>query len=299
MKFDIFLSYKSEDHEWVNNLKNSLLIRGVSVWLDKDEIRPGDLSANALENGISNSKNIAIIITPESIKSKWVQEEYYRAVSLSKEQNLNIIPCILREAKIPGFLSSRQYIDFTDSNQFKVNVNHLVFPGISGKRIIVESFTHNIWDGQWRELDNLFHEILSHSIIGLSSSRMHEWLSYRKRNDEETYTSYPFTPTSNQHSVIILDMETHGINNCINFIQECRNSKDLYKNIVFIFFHRNGYIDSLSNQEISEDWKKRFSHYFKIIKTDDKHSLAINLRHTWNSVLHDLMKIEKGFDKSS
>jgi len=76
---------------WVGNLKISLQKRGVVVWLDKDAIRPGDLFAQALENGIKDSRAIAIIVTPQSMKSKWVQEEYYRALSLAhkKEDKYN------------------------------------------------------------------------------------------------------------------------------------------------------------------------------------------------------------------
>src|SRR5215472_8763528 len=94
MKSDVFLSYKSEDHLWVDNLKVSLQKRGVSVWLDKDSIRPGDIFAQALENGILNSRAVAIIVTPQSMKSKWVQEEYYRALSLANKNKSNIIPCL-------------------------------------------------------------------------------------------------------------------------------------------------------------------------------------------------------------
>lgn len=99
MKHDIFLSYKSEDHDWVERLKRSLQDRGVSVWLDKDSIRPGDLFVKALEDGIMFSKTIAVIVTPNSMNSAWVQEEYYRAVSLSKSRNISVIPCILERTE--------------------------------------------------------------------------------------------------------------------------------------------------------------------------------------------------------
>ena len=39
---DVFLSHSSVDKPWVIKLKNDLLRYGVSVWLDKDEIRPGE-----------------------------------------------------------------------------------------------------------------------------------------------------------------------------------------------------------------------------------------------------------------
>lgn len=144
MKYDVFLSYKSDDHEWVVKLKFSLQNRGVSVWLDKDEIRPGDLFAQALEDGLMTSKTMAIIVTEKSMKSKWVQEEYYRALSLTTEERIKIIPCILQNTELPGFLSNRQYIEFTDPTLFEINVDRLVCPGITGKRIEIVTFNHSM-----------------------------------------------------------------------------------------------------------------------------------------------------------
>jgi hypothetical protein len=47
-RFDVFLSYASTDEAWVRRLAEDLKRYGVSVWLDRDEIRPGDLFAEAL-----------------------------------------------------------------------------------------------------------------------------------------------------------------------------------------------------------------------------------------------------------
>jgi hypothetical protein len=45
---------------------------------DKDEIRPGDLFAEALEETLESCSAIALIISPEAMDSGWVKEEYYR-----------------------------------------------------------------------------------------------------------------------------------------------------------------------------------------------------------------------------
>jgi len=98
--FDVFLSHNSIDKPWVVQLKDDLIRYGLSVWLDKDEIRPGDLFAEALEEALENCRAIALIISPQAMDSGWVKEEYYRALSLSKDKQLplQLIPVILREA---------------------------------------------------------------------------------------------------------------------------------------------------------------------------------------------------------
>src|SRR5262245_37893596 len=110
-QFDVFLSYKSDDHSWVESLKTALQVRGVRVWLDKDQIRPGDKFVRALEQGIDTSRAVALVATPASISSGWVEDEYSRALSLSNQGQLQLIPLLLRRAKLPGFLSNRQCID--------------------------------------------------------------------------------------------------------------------------------------------------------------------------------------------
>ncbi len=134
-KFDVFLSHNSIDKPWVSRLKDALQARGLRVWLDRDEIRPGDLFVGALETGLEESKAVALIISPESVASAWVKEEYSRAMSLAndKKQPLQLIPVILREAKLPGFLASRSWIDFSDESAFDNNLEQLIW-GITNKK---------------------------------------------------------------------------------------------------------------------------------------------------------------------
>jgi hypothetical protein len=131
--FDIFLSYKSEDAPEVERLRDALLGRGVRVWLDKNQIRPGDLFAQALENGLSSSKAVGLVVTPESVRSEWVKGEYYRALSLANKGSLQLIPLMFRDCELPGFLADRQYVDFRDPTRFEENVDKIVWPGITGK----------------------------------------------------------------------------------------------------------------------------------------------------------------------
>jgi TIR domain len=98
--FDTFLSYKSEEHAWVKQLKQNLVKRGVRVWLDRDSIRPGDLFPAALENGSTTSRAVAVVVTPESLASGWVRKECERARSLAVRGDLQRIPLILRSARL-------------------------------------------------------------------------------------------------------------------------------------------------------------------------------------------------------
>ncbi|HEV2388517.1 MAG TPA: toll/interleukin-1 receptor domain-containing protein [Candidatus Acidoferrales bacterium] len=110
--FDIFLSYRSTDKKSAESLRNSLEARGVRVWLDKDQIRPGDLFAEALDRGLATSGADGLLVTPDSLDSNWVKNEYYRALSLNAAGELQLIPLIFGGADLPGFLKDRNWIDF-------------------------------------------------------------------------------------------------------------------------------------------------------------------------------------------
>ena len=133
--FDVFLSYSSVDKPWVIKLKEDLHQYGVSVWLDRDEIRPGDLFAKALEAGLQQSRAVALVVSPDAIASGWVREEYYRALSLAQHRQapLHLIPVILRHADLPDFLHNRQRVDFRDEGVYAQKVYELVW-GITDKR---------------------------------------------------------------------------------------------------------------------------------------------------------------------
>lgn len=130
--FDIFLSYRSTESAEAENLRDALRVRGVRVWLDQDEIRPGDRFAEALETGLATSRAVGLIVTPESIASNWVKNEYYRALSLSTDGELQLIPLLFGTCQLPGFLKDCSWINFLEGD-YRQNVDKLVWPGITGK----------------------------------------------------------------------------------------------------------------------------------------------------------------------
>ncbi|GIK38023.1 MAG: hypothetical protein BroJett011_18560 [Chloroflexota bacterium] len=134
-KFDVFLSHNSVDKPWVIKLKDDLKCYGLSIWLDQDEIRPGDLFAKALEQGLANSRAMALVISPEAMASGWVEEEYYRTLSLTKNKAapIQLIPVLLRVAEVPPFIQSRDWVDFRDEIAYAEKVWELVW-GITGQK---------------------------------------------------------------------------------------------------------------------------------------------------------------------
>lgn len=131
-QFDVFLSYNELDKAWVSQLKDDLWRYGVTVWLDRDEIRPGDLSGKAREQALDDCRAVALIISCQALDSGWIEEEYYRSLAPTK-RSVQTIPVILGEAELPGFLQSRNAVDFYSESSYARSVWELVW-GITGKK---------------------------------------------------------------------------------------------------------------------------------------------------------------------
>jgi formylglycine-generating enzyme required for sulfatase activity len=133
--FDVFLSYHSLDRPAVLRVKDALQAHGLKVWLDQDQIRPGDLFVGALEEGLQSSKAVAFFISPGAMKSGWLREEYSRALVLanSSQDNVRLVPVILRHSPMPAFITTRQSVDLSDESLFEERIERLVW-GLTGKR---------------------------------------------------------------------------------------------------------------------------------------------------------------------
>ena len=89
----IFISYSSDDREFVAKLVLDLSARGFEVWYDQWELEVGDSLIEKIEEGIQSSSWLCIILSPSSIESRWVKEElkYAFVRQLADKQISNVV----------------------------------------------------------------------------------------------------------------------------------------------------------------------------------------------------------------
>jgi hypothetical protein len=133
--FDAFLSYHSGDAAWALALKTALESKGLRIWIDRDQLRPGDRFVGALEDALSTVRCVVVIISPGSLQSSWVREEYDRAVALTNARGAEhrLIGVLIDDAEPQGFLANRSWVDFRDRARFDESLDALV-SGITGQR---------------------------------------------------------------------------------------------------------------------------------------------------------------------
>jgi hypothetical protein len=133
---DAFLSYSTADREAVTALAETLSGRGIRVWLDQWELRPGDLIQPRIEEAIQSSKNFVIFVGPGS-PGPWQEVEKQLAFAIQVGKENRIIPVILpggpNVKEIQGFLRITRVVRFGDSIEDQAALADLVW-GITGMK---------------------------------------------------------------------------------------------------------------------------------------------------------------------
>jgi TIR domain len=78
--YDVFLSHNAQDKPRVRRLAERLKAAGVRVWLDEWLVKPGDLVAMKVEEGLEQSRVLLLCISPAALASGWVALERSTAV---------------------------------------------------------------------------------------------------------------------------------------------------------------------------------------------------------------------------
>jgi hypothetical protein len=114
IKKSIFISYSHKDNEFVTKLRQSLIGIGNFIWKDDCEITVGDDYYKAIGDAIQNTNFFCIVLSNNSVKSKFVLTELRQALTLQKKEK-KILPLKVDNCQIPAFLRGIHYANFIDS----------------------------------------------------------------------------------------------------------------------------------------------------------------------------------------
>jgi hypothetical protein len=123
----IFISYSHADKPFVQRLVADLKVSGANAWIDEAELRIGDSLLTKIQSAIDRTDYLAAVLSPNSVSSRWVQEELQQALHLQiGGKPLTVLPILLAECDIPGFLRARLYADFRDKEQYEGSLEALL-----------------------------------------------------------------------------------------------------------------------------------------------------------------------------
>src|SRR5689334_14406463 len=106
----VFISYSRKDKVKAVRLYEDLKFRGLSAWIDFQDIQPGTAWSDEIGQAILESSHFLLLLSPEAIKSDYVRREYEYAL----EHNHDVLPLLLEPCQMPQPIARLQYIDFEE-----------------------------------------------------------------------------------------------------------------------------------------------------------------------------------------
>lgn len=83
----VFISYKSEDVELADRIKEILNDNGIDTWIDQDSISAGGDYLEEIPEGIIKSDVVVLILTNSAQESAWIPREIGFAIQENKTIN--------------------------------------------------------------------------------------------------------------------------------------------------------------------------------------------------------------------
>lgn len=124
-KYDLFISYNRADEEWARRLATRVEQeqwqgRSLRAFFAPWDIRPGESVNERLNRALAESRYFGLVLSPESVASQWVGEEWFSSHHADVERKeRRLIPLHLRDCDIPRFIAHLNHIDFRDPDKFE------------------------------------------------------------------------------------------------------------------------------------------------------------------------------------
>ncbi|AFK03412.1 TIR protein [Emticicia oligotrophica DSM 17448] len=122
----VFLSHNHADKPFVRKLAVDLENHGVKCWLDEAEMKIGDSLIQKIRQGIDEADFFAVILSPNSVRAPWVINELDVAMNFQIYEKVKVLPIMLKDCEIPGFLIGKLYADFKDENEYESSFKRLL-----------------------------------------------------------------------------------------------------------------------------------------------------------------------------
>lgn len=133
--FDVFLSHPHTEAAAVESLGSRLVSdAGLTVWLDRWVLVPGDCWQQQLARGLDQARTCAVFLGSDT-PSGWFRQEIQRALDRqARDPSFRVIPVILptgNRLAVDGFLELRTWVEFK-SDLHDADAFHLLVCGVRG-----------------------------------------------------------------------------------------------------------------------------------------------------------------------
>jgi hypothetical protein len=121
---DVFISYSHADSDFVHKIAEDFTSKGLHIWLDEWDIQPGANITKTINEGLKASRYLLLFLSEDSIKSRWVEEEWTSKYNdeINKNQ-ITVIPVLIDSVDIeslPPFIANKKIVNL--SKDYEQNI---------------------------------------------------------------------------------------------------------------------------------------------------------------------------------
>ena len=124
----IWITYASEDKEFVERLRTFLKQSNLEILDVENEILPGDNIIVAIADAIAKADLILVILSKSSSERQWFSTEVGLIISeIRKNSHKKIIPILKdKSAIIPPFINQYQFLDLSENRDTETQLEKLL-----------------------------------------------------------------------------------------------------------------------------------------------------------------------------
>jgi hypothetical protein len=128
--FDVFLCHSSKDKQLINLIIDDFKGRGITYWVDSEQIDPGENIIDKITDGLEKSRIIVPFISANQLASGWCRSEYQAILAkvISNNTTQRIAPLLLDETsvdQIPLLLRNYRCERYDINDEYKRFLNFL------------------------------------------------------------------------------------------------------------------------------------------------------------------------------
>ena len=117
---DVFLSFSHENRDEASRIRERGTQLGLNVFMSARNLQGGDVWDEVVREALVQSPEVAILMTPDSLRSEWVATEWGAAWAMEKR----IAPILLccNYDQLPDRLARHQALDFHNFERYLIEV---------------------------------------------------------------------------------------------------------------------------------------------------------------------------------
>lgn len=119
--WDVFVSHNRSQKSWVRRVVKQWRDLGLRVFFDEDDIEPGEPIVAGVERGLTGSRHVVLVLSPESLASRWVTQE--SAITIHSDPDASersLIPVMVSQIEIDTLrptIRALRIVDLVDSER--------------------------------------------------------------------------------------------------------------------------------------------------------------------------------------